>query len=66
MGLGWMIEKKGNGDRMIYHSGRGSGVTTLCTIYPEKQTGFIIITNDGQGEGHLFKMEEMLIKELSY
>lgn len=63
IGLGWMIEKKNN-ERMIYHSGRGSGITTLCTIYPEKHTGFIIISNDGVSEGYLFRMEELLKNEL--
>lgn len=60
-----MIATQSNGDRVIYHSGRGSGITTLCSFYPERRTGFIIITNDGRSEGRLFEMEEQLMKELS-
>lgn len=65
MGLGWMMQKENNTGRMIYHSGRGSGITTLCTVHPEKRLGIIINVNDGGTEGQLFEMEERLVKELS-
>jgi CubicO group peptidase (beta-lactamase class C family) len=64
MALGWMIEKKNDGSRMIYHSGRGSGITTLCTVHPEKQIGFIIFVNNGSGERRLYEMEDMLMEKI--
>jgi CubicO group peptidase (beta-lactamase class C family) len=64
IGLGWMIERKSDGSRMIYHSGRGSGITTLCTVHPEKRIGFIIFVNDGSSEGTLFEMEEALMEKI--
>lgn len=63
VGLGWMIEKK-NGHRMIYHSGRGSGITSLCTLHPEWKTGMIIFSNNGNSEGSLFRLEEAITTAL--
>jgi CubicO group peptidase (beta-lactamase class C family) len=63
VGLGWMIENK-NGHRMIYHSGRGSGITSLCTLHPELRTGMIIFSNNGNSEQSLFQLEQTITAAL--
>lgn len=63
VGLGWMIEKN-NGHRMIYHSGRGSGITSLCTLHPELNTGMIIFSNNSNSEQSLFRLEEAITAAL--
>jgi CubicO group peptidase (beta-lactamase class C family) len=63
VGLGWMIENK-NGHRMIYHSGRGSGITSLCTLHPEWRTGMIIFSNNGNSEESLFRLEQAITAAL--
>ncbi|QEC44748.1 serine hydrolase domain-containing protein [Pseudobacter ginsenosidimutans] len=63
IGLGWMIENR-KGHRMIYHSGRGSGITSLCTLHPELKTGMIIFSNNSNSEQSLFRLEKAITAAL--
>jgi hypothetical protein len=36
-----------NGKRYFYHSGKtGLGFSTLCSVYPAENLGFMILVND--------------------
>lgn len=44
--LGWMFGDS-NGKRYFYHSGKtGLGFSTLCSVYPAENLGFMILVND--------------------
>lgn len=44
--LGWMFGES-NGKRYFYHSGKtGLGFSTLCSVYPGENLGFMILVND--------------------
>ncbi|MEV4884397.1 beta-lactamase family protein [Chitinophaga ginsengisegetis] len=46
MGLSWQMNKTGNGIRRIWQSGGTFGFSSYCVVYPEKNTGIVILTNE--------------------
>lgn len=65
IGLNWMMGKDNNGVPRIYHSGQtGFGFTSLCTLYPQKQMGFVILVNEMIGQGKLFDLEQEIRNNL--
>lgn len=44
-GLGWQIYNDRN-QLMLKHEGGGLGFSTIIQLYPEKNLGFIIFTNE--------------------
>ena len=65
MGLGWMMDSNGKGERYFYHSGNTKiGYNTLCTFYPEDGLGFIIIVNDTISQDKVGEMENNMKKAL--
>lgn len=65
MGLNWMMDKEDNGLPYIMHTGRdGVGFTALCYLYPDKQTGIVILVNDGTGEDKVSALKNNIIANL--
>ncbi|WP_412850870.1 serine hydrolase domain-containing protein [Chryseobacterium sp. PMSZPI] len=65
MGLNWMMGKEENDVPFIMHTGRdGAGFTSLCYIYPGKQTGIVILVNNGIGEDKISTLKNEIITKL--
>ena len=64
LGLGWMMNSKCNGDRYFYHSGRSRGCNSICSFYPDKNMGFVILVNETVNQGRLFVLEGLLAREI--
>lgn len=57
IGLGWMMDNDAK-ERYIYHDGNTKiGYNTLCTLYPDKDLGFIIIVNDTVSQNKVGELE---------
>jgi CubicO group peptidase (beta-lactamase class C family) len=65
VGLSWMMNNTCHGDRYIYHSGRSRGCNSICSFYPEKKLGIVILVNETVNQGRLFVLERLLIQELN-
>ena len=66
LGLGWMLDNDNNGERYLYHDGNTKlGYNTLCTLYPGKNLGFIIIVNDNMSQDKVGELENTMRRELS-
>jgi serine-type D-Ala-D-Ala carboxypeptidase/endopeptidase len=65
MGLNWQMQKKDN-YRRIWQSGGTAGFTSLLSVYPEKQTCFVLLANesDENSQGELSKIEGKLFESL--
>jgi CubicO group peptidase (beta-lactamase class C family) len=65
-GLGWMLDTESNGERYIYDDGNTKlGYNTLCTLYPGKNTGFIIMVNDNISQEKVGELENATRRNLS-
>ena len=65
LGLGWMMDNTGNGERYFYHDGNTKiGYNTLCTLYPGEELGFIIIVNDTISQEKVGELENNIKKNL--
>ena len=65
LGLGWMMDNDGNGERYIYHDGNTKiGYNTLCIFYPGEDAGFIIIVNDITSQDNVGQIENNIKKVL--
>lgn len=65
IGLNWMMNNESNGIPFIMHTGRdGAGFTSLCYIYPTKQTGIVILLNVGIGEDKLTSLKDDIVRDL--
>ena len=65
MGLGWMMDSNGKGERYFYHSGNTKiGYNTLCTFYTAEGLGFIIVVNDTISQDKVGEMENNMKKAL--
>lgn len=61
MGLGWMIGKTEQGWKYIMHAGHdGAGFNALCYMYPEKQTGIIIMVNESTGQDRVAALQRAI------
>ncbi|WP_276089651.1 serine hydrolase domain-containing protein [Pedobacter sp. JY14-1] len=60
MGLGWMLNSE-NGQRYIYHDGNTKiGFNTLITLYPEIQSGIVIIVNETSSQQRVGQLENKI------
>ena len=50
-GMGWIIETFRDGRRLIWHSGRIDGFSTLVGFFPDEHIGFAFLTNLDRGGG---------------
>jgi D-alanyl-D-alanine-carboxypeptidase/D-alanyl-D-alanine-endopeptidase len=65
IGLGWMMDNSSSGERYIYHDGNTKlGYNTLCTLYPGKDLGFIIIANDTASQDRVGELENNIKLEM--
>lgn len=65
LGLSWMLDKEDNGLPFIMHTGRdGFGFTSLCYLYPDKETAIIILVNDSSGQERVADLKDALISNL--
>ncbi|WP_158656164.1 hypothetical protein [Sphingobacterium sp. HMA12] len=65
LGLCWMQDQEKNGLPFIMHTGcDGAGFTALCYIYPTKQTGIVLLVNNGNGEDKLSTLKDNIITKL--
>ncbi|HEY8959194.1 serine hydrolase domain-containing protein [Chitinophaga sp.] len=46
IGLNWQMNKTSNGLRRIWQSGGTFGFASYCVVYPERNTGIVILTNE--------------------
>ena len=66
MGLGWKIEQSSADGLRVMHSGStGLGFNTLCTMYPAKQTGFIIFVNETTSQSQVTNLEQTILRGLN-
>lgn len=65
IGMAWMMNTKCSGDRYIYHSGRSRGCNSLCSFYPAKNMGVVILVNETVNQGRLFVLEDLLSQALA-
>lgn len=58
--LSWMTGSS-NGKPFLYHSGRtGIGFSTLCSVYPGENLGFMILVNDTLSQDNVSALQEEL------
>ncbi|WJZ01812.1 serine hydrolase domain-containing protein [Corynebacterium freiburgense] len=46
-GLGWAVRNSPAGQRVVFHTGKLPGFTTMFAVLPDQQRGVIILTNYG-------------------
>jgi CubicO group peptidase (beta-lactamase class C family) len=56
--LGWAVQERKEGNFLV-HSGGQSGFRSLAMAFPEKRSGFIVLTNSDNG-GKLIYHQELL------
>ncbi|MBN9297512.1 MAG: beta-lactamase family protein [Filimonas sp.] len=67
MGLFWRITKTKKGVIKIWHTGGTFGFSSYCVLFPDAQTGIILLSNemDKESQGKLIEMADQLFEGLT-
>ena len=66
-GIFWRINKTSDGKLKIWHTGGTFGFSSYCVLYPELNTGFILLSNemDMASQGELISLGDKIFDEIS-
>ncbi|NIF04497.1 beta-lactamase family protein [Chryseobacterium sp. Tr-659] len=67
IGLYWRIHTYEDGTRTVYHTGGTFGFSSVLQIYPSKNMGVVVLSNesDGESQGKLHDIADNLIRNSS-
>ncbi|MFT3823792.1 MAG: serine hydrolase domain-containing protein [Chitinophagaceae bacterium] len=66
MGLFWRMTPAKNGETKTWHTGGTFGFSSYCVLYPDSQTGIILLSNemDKDSQGKLIEMADRIFEGL--
>lgn len=65
LGMAWMEDKSCLGQQRLYHSGKaGSGFHTFLSLYPDEDTGIIVMANETISQSRVSALERALYTSL--
>ena len=64
LGLVWEMRNTYEKGRGFWHSGFDPGYISLCSFYPEKNMGFILLATDDSRQNNLYDMERNIMHSL--
>lgn len=67
IGLYWRVHTYEDGTLMVFHTGGTFGFSSVLQVYPSKNMGVVILSNesDGESQGKLYDIAENIIRNSS-
>jgi serine-type D-Ala-D-Ala carboxypeptidase/endopeptidase len=68
VGLGWIMRRTFDEDRVLSQSGGGFGTSSYCMLYPDQKIGIILMTNvaGGHTQDVLGALAQRMFEEIHY
>lgn len=65
IGLAWRVDYTSDGETYFYHSGSGSGCTSICLFSPKKKIGIIVLANETSDQKKIIDLGISIFTEIA-